>query len=133
MEKLWTMGEVAQCLGINDIDVEELVRQGKLTCYRLGGQFLRFRPAQVEALKGKIRFRPNGWIALRLARNTHTRCLPPRALVAKSHRMAAQTPQFPYHSDSKTDCLAFFPVGLEGTGERATGLAKANLRHDGKS
>ena len=59
MEKLWTMGEVAQCLGINDIDVEELVRQGKLTGYRLGGQFLRFRPAQVEALKGKIRFRPN--------------------------------------------------------------------------
>lgn len=58
MEKLWTTGEVAQCLGITDVDVEELVRQGKLTGYKLGGQFLRFRPSQVEALKGQVRFRP---------------------------------------------------------------------------
>ena len=59
MEKLWTTTEVAKCLGINDVDVEELVRQGKLTGYKLGGQFLRFRPDQVQALKGTIRFRPN--------------------------------------------------------------------------
>ena len=59
MEKLWTTSEAAKFLGVNDVDVEELVRQGKLTGYRLGGQFLRFRPDQVEALKGKIRFRPN--------------------------------------------------------------------------
>lgn len=58
MEKLWTTSEVAQCLGITEVDVEELVRQGKLTGYRLGGQFLRFRPGQVEALKGQVRFRP---------------------------------------------------------------------------
>lgn len=58
MEKLWTTGEVAQCLGITEVDVEELVRQGRLTGYRLGGQFLRFRPNQVEALKGQVRFRP---------------------------------------------------------------------------
>ena len=59
MEKLWTTAEVAKFLGIHEVDVEELVRQGKLTGYRLGGQFLRFRPDQVEALKGAIRFRPN--------------------------------------------------------------------------
>ena len=59
MEKLWTTTEVAQFLGINDVDVEQLVREGKLTGYKLGGQFLRFRPDQVEALKGKIRFRPS--------------------------------------------------------------------------
>ena len=59
MEKLWTTSEVAQFLGVNEVDVEELVRQGKLTGYKLGGQFLRFRPDQVEALKGQIRFRPN--------------------------------------------------------------------------
>lgn len=59
MEKLWTTAEVANFLGINEVDVEELVRQGKLTGYKLGGQFLRFRPDQVEALKGTIRFRPN--------------------------------------------------------------------------
>ncbi len=59
MEKLWTTTEVAQCLGIHEADVEQLVKQGKLTGYKLGGQFLRFRPDQVETLKGQIRFRPN--------------------------------------------------------------------------
>lgn len=59
MEKLWTTEEVARFLGIHDVDVEVLVRQGKLTGYKLGGQFLRFRPEQVQALKGTIRFRPN--------------------------------------------------------------------------
>ena len=58
MEKLWTASEVARYLGIHEVDVEELVRQGKLTGYKLGGQFLRFRPSQVEELKGRIRFRP---------------------------------------------------------------------------
>ena len=59
MEKLWTTSEVAHSLGVNDVDVEELVRQGRLTGYQLGGQFLRFRPSEVEALKSKLRFRPN--------------------------------------------------------------------------
>ena len=58
MEKLWTTAEAAQCLGINDVDGEELVRQGKLTGYKLGGQFLRFRPDQVAALKGQLRVMP---------------------------------------------------------------------------
>ena len=58
MEKLWTTTEVAQFLGIHDVDVEQLVKQGKLTGYKLGGQFLRFRPDQVEALKDKLQFRP---------------------------------------------------------------------------
>ena len=59
MEKLWTTAEVAQFLGIHEVDVEKLVKEGALVGYKLGGQFLRFRPDQVEALKGKIRFRPN--------------------------------------------------------------------------
>ncbi len=58
MEKLWTTSEVAKFLRINEVDVEELVRQGKLTGYKLGGKFLRFRPDQVEELKSQIRFRP---------------------------------------------------------------------------
>lgn len=58
MEKLWTTTEAAQFLGIEELDVEELVRQGRLTGYRLGGRFLRFRPDQVTALKGAIPFRP---------------------------------------------------------------------------
>ncbi len=59
MEKLWTTAEAAQYLGITEVDVEQLVREGKLTGYKLGGQFLRFRPNQVEELKGAIRFRQN--------------------------------------------------------------------------
>jgi len=58
MEKLWTTAEVAQFLGIQEEDVEQLVRRGQLTGYKLGGQFLRFRPDQVQALKGTITVRP---------------------------------------------------------------------------
>jgi len=58
MEKLWTTEEVAEFLNIGDADVEALVREGRLTGYKLGGQFLRFRPDQVKGLKGTIQFRP---------------------------------------------------------------------------
>ena len=71
MEKLWTMSEVAQCLGVPEAEVEQLVQRGLLTGYKLGGEFLRFRPAQVETLKGKQAVRrahpasaveaPEGW------------------------------------------------------------------------
>ena len=60
MEKLWTTQEVAQFLGIEEVDVEQLVREGKLTGYKLGGQFLRFQPAQVKALRGQLRLRRTG-------------------------------------------------------------------------
>ncbi|PIQ83534.1 MAG: hypothetical protein COV75_06980 [Candidatus Omnitrophica bacterium CG11_big_fil_rev_8_21_14_0_20_63_9] len=72
MEKLWTTAEVAQFLGVTDLDVEQLVRQGKLTGYKLGGQFLRFRPEQVQALKGTIAFRPNPAVAKATAVRTDT-------------------------------------------------------------
>lgn len=59
MEKLWTTAEAAQHLGLQEVDVEQLVAQGKLTGYKLGGQFLRFRPDQVKALKGQLTVRAN--------------------------------------------------------------------------
>lgn len=65
MEKLWTTSEVAQVLGITEADVEGLVRQGKLTGYKLGGQFLRFRPDQVETLKRTTRLQPAAAAAIR--------------------------------------------------------------------
>ena len=70
MEKLWTTADVARHLGIAEIDVEQLVREAKLTGYRLGGQFLRFQPRQVEALKGTIRFRQGPGRSAALARPT---------------------------------------------------------------
>ncbi len=54
MEKLWTMTEVARYLNVTDRDVEQLVREGKLTGYKLGGKFLRFRPDQVSTLRGAV-------------------------------------------------------------------------------
>ena len=54
MERLWTTAEVARCLNINEQDVEQLVKEGKLTGYKLGGKFLRFRPDQVQGLKGSV-------------------------------------------------------------------------------
>ena len=54
MEKLWTTTEVARYLNIREQDVEQLVRDSKLTGYKLGGQFLRFRPDQVQGLKGSV-------------------------------------------------------------------------------
>ena len=66
MEKLWTTGEVARYLGVNEVDVEHLVRQGRLTGYKLGGQFLRFRPDQVEALKRDLR--PQASVAVQVWR-----------------------------------------------------------------
>ena len=73
MEKLWTTSEVAACLGIHEGDVEPLVRQGKLTGYKLGGQFLRFRPDQVTALKGTFPSRPPSGKSARLIRGPRLR------------------------------------------------------------
>jgi len=51
MEKLWTTAEVARYLGVSEAEVEQLARDGRLTGYKLGGRFLRFRPDQVHTLK----------------------------------------------------------------------------------
>jgi len=51
MEKLWTTTEAAQYLGLTESELGQLVQEGRLTGYKLGGKFLRFRPDQVKALK----------------------------------------------------------------------------------
>lgn len=53
MEKLWTTSEVARFLGVDEAEVERLVKSGALTGYKLAGQFLRFRPDQVKEIKGR--------------------------------------------------------------------------------
>ena len=68
MEKLWTTSEVARFLGIDEAGVEEMVRQGRLTGYKLGGQFLRFRPDQVEGLKRTLRSKPSAAAAAKATR-----------------------------------------------------------------
>ena len=74
MQKLWTVAEVARHLGLQDIDVEQLVKEGKLIGYKLGGQFIRFRPDQVMALKTELRFRPNtGRVAVKTSEGLYQR------------------------------------------------------------
>ncbi len=60
MQKLWTPAEVARYLGLTEAQVEQLVREGKLTGYKLGGQLLRFLPDQVKELKIGVEPRPRG-------------------------------------------------------------------------
>ena len=54
MEKLWTTTEVARFLAVSEDDISRLVTEGRLTGYKLGGQFVRFKPEQVHALKGRV-------------------------------------------------------------------------------
>ena len=63
MEKLWTTAEVAQFLRISEADVSQLVREGTLTGYRLGGKFLRFRPDEVKALQASVTPQAPGAVA----------------------------------------------------------------------
>jgi excisionase family DNA binding protein len=57
-DKLLTLSEVADYLGISKKQVESLVVKGKLTAYKIGGSFVRFRPEQVEAVKREITHAP---------------------------------------------------------------------------
>ena len=49
--KLLTMPEVAKYLDMSEKQVKDLVAKGRLTVYKIGGTFLRFKPEQVEAVK----------------------------------------------------------------------------------
>ena len=52
-EKLLTTAQVAAQLSLTEQQVEQLVLEGRLAAYRLGGKYLRFRPEQVERLQGR--------------------------------------------------------------------------------
>ncbi len=54
-EKLLTTEQVAAQLGIAVADVEQLVLEGRLIAYRLGGKYLRFRPDQVARAHAALR------------------------------------------------------------------------------
>ena len=49
-EKLLTIIEVATLLNISEEQVKKMVERGVLPAYKIGGQFLRFRKDQIEAL-----------------------------------------------------------------------------------
>ena len=51
-EKLLTLEEAARRLGIKPDDVEQMIQQGRLESFRLGGHLLRVRLGDVERLAG---------------------------------------------------------------------------------
>ena len=53
-EKLLTLGEAARRLGVPADDVQNLVRSGKLHAFRLGGNLLRVRSADVENIRQEL-------------------------------------------------------------------------------
>ena len=51
-----TEEEVQHYLNVSPSEVQRLVKRGKLTAYRLGGTYLRFRKEEVTALKNGRKF-----------------------------------------------------------------------------
>lgn len=51
-----TEEEVKSYLNVGPSELEDFIRRGKLTAYRVGGEFLRYRKDQVMALKGGRKF-----------------------------------------------------------------------------
>ena len=56
-EGLITEEEVKSYLKIDSPDIEQLIRRGKLTAYRVGGSFVRYRKDEVIAIKSGRKFR----------------------------------------------------------------------------
>ena len=53
---LLTEEEVKSYLGLDHVAVEKLIRRKKLTAYRLGGMYVRYRKDEVTALKNGRKF-----------------------------------------------------------------------------
>lgn len=54
-ERLLTVKEVSEILGISENKVSELVQRNEIPAYKIGGIYLRFKREQIEKLKGKLR------------------------------------------------------------------------------
>ena len=54
-EKLLTIREVSQILGITEKEVIDLAESGKIPAYKIGGLYLRFKREQVEAARKNLK------------------------------------------------------------------------------
>ncbi len=53
-EKLLTIKELSNYLGIKEARIVSLVDDGVITAYKIGGELLRFRKEQVDAVRSEI-------------------------------------------------------------------------------
>ena len=54
-EKLLTLEEAASALGVSADQLKQMVAKGDLPAYKVGGQYLRFRKEQIEAIQNGIK------------------------------------------------------------------------------
>lgn len=54
-ERLIALKEAAQILELSEGEVGDFVAAGKIPAYKIGGQFLRFKKDQMEALRGRVK------------------------------------------------------------------------------
>lgn len=50
-EKLLTLKEAAEYLGLSEEEVRQLVKKGEIPAYQIGGMYLRFKEEQIFSLK----------------------------------------------------------------------------------
>ena len=53
-EKLLTMKELAEYLGVKEERIQSLVDDGVISAYKIGGELLRFRREQIDAIRSEI-------------------------------------------------------------------------------
>jgi len=53
-EKLFTIDELSEYLGISEEKIHSLVDEGVICAYNIGGEFLRFRKEQIDAIQSEI-------------------------------------------------------------------------------
>jgi len=53
-EKLLTLQELSVYLGISEEKITSLVEDGVVSAYKIGGEFLRFRRSQIDAIHSEI-------------------------------------------------------------------------------
>ncbi len=57
MDGMLSLKEVIDYLELDQVEVEELVRRGRLNAYKIGGVYLRFRKDQIIDFKSTLRKR----------------------------------------------------------------------------
>ncbi len=59
-EKLLTLQELSEYLGVKQEKITALVDEGVISAYRIGGELLRFRKDQIDATRTEIESRVTG-------------------------------------------------------------------------
>ncbi|KPK96701.1 MAG: hypothetical protein AMJ95_12700 [Omnitrophica WOR_2 bacterium SM23_72] len=54
-DKLLTIREAAELLGVTEQEVIDLAEEGKIPAYNIGGVYLRFKPEHIQQARQKIK------------------------------------------------------------------------------